>query len=32
VDQPLITQRRTAMDRMRSLMREDLGIWPLGIE
>jgi hypothetical protein len=32
VDQPLITQRRTAMDRMRSLMREDLGIGPLGIE
>ena len=32
VDAPLITQRRAAMDRMRSLMREDLGIGPLGFE
>jgi len=32
VDTPLIAQRRTAMARMRGLMREDLGIGPLGIE
>ncbi|MGV9267312.1 hypothetical protein ACWDRR_21925 [Kitasatospora sp. NPDC003701] len=31
-DAPLIAQRRTAMGRMRGLMREDLGIGPLGIE
>lgn len=31
-DAPLIAQRRTAMARMRDLMREDLGIGPLGIE
>ncbi|MEU1625481.1 hypothetical protein ABZ746_09130 [Streptomyces sp. NPDC020096] len=31
-DAPLITQRRTAMAQMRGLMREDLGIGPLGIE
>lgn len=31
-DGPLIAQRRTAMARMRDLMREDLGIGPLGIE
>jgi len=31
IDEPLITQRRVNMDRMRSLMREDLGIGPLGI-
>jgi hypothetical protein len=29
---PLIAQRRAALARMRSLMREDLGIEPLGIE
>lgn len=29
---PLVAQRRTAMARMRHLMREDLGIAPLGIE
>ncbi|WP_232247234.1 hypothetical protein [Kitasatospora azatica] len=29
---PLIAQRRTAMGRMRDLMREDLGSGPLGIE
>ncbi|WP_251016573.1 hypothetical protein [Streptomyces sp. ISL-99] len=29
---PLIAQRRTAMAQMRRLMREDLGIGPLGIE
>lgn len=29
---PLVAQRRAAMGRMRSLMREDLGIAPLGIE
>jgi hypothetical protein len=29
---PLIAQRRTAMAQMRDLMREDLGIGPLGIE
>jgi hypothetical protein len=29
---PLIAQRRTAMAHMRRLMREDLGIGPLGIE
>jgi hypothetical protein len=31
-DAPLIAQRRTAMAQMRGLMREDLGIGPLGIE
>jgi hypothetical protein len=31
-DAPLIAQRRTAMARMRGLMREDLGIGPLGFE
>ncbi|MFI1162447.1 hypothetical protein ACH4UM_02270 [Streptomyces sp. NPDC020801] len=31
-DAPLIAQRRTAMARMRGLMREDLGMEPLGIE
>lgn len=31
-DAPLIAQRRTAMARMRGLMREDLGVEPLGIE
>ncbi|MET9959564.1 hypothetical protein ABZ128_10875 [Streptomyces sp. NPDC006326] len=29
---PLIARRRTAMAQMRRLMREDLGIGPLGIE
>ncbi|MFF4353140.1 hypothetical protein [Streptomyces sp. NPDC001530] len=29
---PLIAQRRTAMARMRELMRKDLGVGPLGIE
>ncbi|MDH6128628.1 hypothetical protein [Kitasatospora sp. GP82] len=29
---PLIEQRRTAMARMRGLMREDMGSGPLGIE
>jgi hypothetical protein len=29
---PLIAKRRTAMAEMRRLMREDLGIGPLGIE
>jgi hypothetical protein len=29
---PLIARRRTAMAEMRRLMREDLGIGPLGIE
>ncbi|WP_206305279.1 hypothetical protein [Actinacidiphila soli] len=31
-DAPLIAERRTAMSRMRGLMREDLGIGPLEIE
>jgi hypothetical protein len=31
-DAPLIAQRRTAMARMRELMREDLGAEPLGLE
>ncbi|MFJ9951847.1 hypothetical protein [Kitasatospora sp. NPDC091207] len=31
-DASLIALRRTAMGRMRGLMREDLGIGPLGIE
>jgi hypothetical protein len=31
-DAPLIDRRRTAMARMRDLMREDLGTGPLGIE
>ncbi|WP_314171402.1 hypothetical protein [Streptomyces winkii] len=31
-DAPLIAQRRAAMARMRSEMREDLGVGPLGIE
>jgi hypothetical protein len=31
-DAPLIAERRTAMARMRDLMREDLGIAPLGFE
>ncbi|MGW7817216.1 hypothetical protein ACWGLF_03600 [Streptomyces puniciscabiei] len=31
-DRTLIQQRRTAMAEMRRLMREDLGIGPLGIE
>ncbi len=31
-DEPLITQRRTAMARMRDHMREDLGVEPLGFE
>ncbi|MFD0273684.1 hypothetical protein ACFVHB_07165 [Kitasatospora sp. NPDC127111] len=31
-DAPLIARRRTAMARMRGLMREDLGIGPLGFE
>jgi hypothetical protein len=29
---PLIARRRAAMAQMRHLMREDLGIGPLGIE
>ncbi|KUJ67430.1 hypothetical protein ACZ90_28335 [Streptomyces albus subsp. albus] len=29
---PLIARRRTAMARMRRLMREDLGVGPLGFE
>lgn len=31
-DAPLIARRREAMARMRRLMREDLGVGPLGIE
>ncbi|MFE2425368.1 hypothetical protein ACFXJ5_01210 [Streptomyces sp. NPDC059373] len=31
-DGPLVAQRRAAMAEMRGLMREDLGIGPLGIE
>jgi hypothetical protein len=31
-DASLIAQRRAAMANMRGLMREDLGIGPLGIE
>ncbi|MGA5039833.1 hypothetical protein ACPCA8_22580 [Streptomyces capoamus] len=31
-DAPLIERRRKAMARMRRLMREDLGVGPLGIE
>ncbi|MCX4428359.1 hypothetical protein [Streptomyces mirabilis] len=31
-DAPLIERRRKAMAQMRRLMREDLGIGPLGIE
>ncbi len=31
-DAPLIAQRRTAMAKMRRLMREDLGVGPLDFE
>ncbi|MGW4649518.1 hypothetical protein [Kitasatospora sp. NPDC004289] len=31
-DAPLVERRRAAMARMRQLMREDLGIGPLGID